>query len=476
MDAGIPAFSRSGSSGFQRVVAAFLGGEQLPFASVLSVERMERVFARHGCQFGTHGIYTTAIMVWSFLGQVLRDGKEASCQAAVARVVGYCQQQKLAAPTEDTGDYCRARGKLSESALRGLSCDVAGELEQQADSRWLWQGRHHAKLIDGFTFTMPDTPENQAAYPQAKTQQPGIGLPIARCVAILSLATACVMDAAIGPYQGKESGETALFRTLFASLAAGDIAVMDRYYCSFLMIALLAAQGTHTCARKHHLRHSDFRRGQRLGKYDHLIEWTRPPRPDWMDAETYARIPATLLLRELRFTIVEPGRRTQTMDLITTLTDADEYSVEDIAELYGFRWNAELDLRSIKLNLNLGHVRCKSPAMVRRELWTTLLAYNLIRTTAAGAALLHRKTPREISFTGTCQYVLASWMQLSGGLIAADTLEDYLSLMLKQIAACVVAHRPGRLEPRVLKRRRHGYPLMMKPRSDLRSELQKRCT
>jgi putative transposase len=476
MDRGLPDFPRSGSSGFQAVVAAFLGGEPLPFANILSAERIERIFAKHGCQFGLHGVYTTALMVWSFLGQVLRDGKDASCQAAVARVVSYCQQQGRAVPTDDTGDYCRARGKLSEFALRGVSCDVAEELERQADPGWLWKGRHHAQLIDGFTFTMPDTPQNQAVYPQAKTQQPGIGLPIARCVAILSLATACVRDVAIGPYSGKESGETALLRTLFASLAAGDIAVMDRYYCSFLMIALLLAQGTHTCARKHHLRHSDFRRGRRLGKYDHLIEWTRPQRSEWMDEETYALIPETLLLRELRFSLVEPGRRTRTIDIITTLTDDKEYSSQDIAELYGFRWNAELDLRSIKSNLNLAHVRCKSPAMVRRELWTTLLAYNLIRTTAAGAALRHRKQPRQISFTGTCQYVLASWMQLSGGLIEAAALDDYLAAMLAQIAACEVAHRPGRLEPRVLKRRRHGYPLMTKPRNELRRELHKRCT
>lgn len=476
MDRGIPDFPRSGSSGFQAVVAAFLGGDHLPFASILSAERIERIFTRHNGQFGLHGVYTTALMVWSFLGQVLRDGKDASCQAAVARVVSFCQQQRLAVPTDDTGDYCRARAKLSESALRGLSCDVAEELERQAEPGWLWKEQHHAKLVDGFTFTMPDTPQNQAVYPQSVTQQPGVGLPIARCVAILSLATACVTDVALGPYQGKESGETALLRTLFASLAAGDIAVMDRYYCSFLMIALLLAQGTHTCARKHHLRHSDFRRGRRLGKYDHLIVWTRPQRPEWMDEETYAQIPATLQLRELRFHIVEPGRRTRTIDLITTLTDADEHSPADIAELYGFRWNAELDLRSIKSNLNLAHVRCKSPAMVRRELWTTLLGYNLIRTTAAGAALWHQKRPREISFTGACQYVLASWMQLSSDLIDAAALADYLNVMLRQIAACEVALRPGRLEPRVLKRRRHGYPLMMKPRNELRRELHERCT
>lgn len=476
MAAAIPNSSRRDSGSFQKVVDAFLSGEGLPFAEILSAERIERIFAKHGGLFGRHGVYTTAIVVWSFLSQVLRDGKEASCQAAVARVVGYCQQQGLDTPTVDTGDYCRARAKLSVAALRQLSGDVADHLEQEADASWLWKGKHHAKLIDGFTFTMPDTPHNQARYPQQTAQKPGVGLPIARAVAILSLATACVMDLAMGPYKGKETGESALLRSILGSLAAGDIAVMDRYYCSFMMIALLLVQGTHTCARKHHLRHSDFRRGRRLGKYDHLIVWTRPQRPKWMDEEMYAEIPEQLVLREIRFHIIEPGRRTKTIDVITTLIDADECTKEDIAQLYGFRWNSELDIRSLKSNLNLAHVRSKSPAMVHREVWTTLLGYNLIRTTAAGAALVHGKQPRQLSFTATCQYVLASWMQLSAGLIAESMLESYLMMMLKQIAACEVANRPGRLEPRVLKRRRHGYKLMQQPRDELRRELRKHCT
>jgi putative transposase len=475
MAQGIPHSPDRGSCSFRKVVDAFLGGEGLPFADILSAERIERIFAKHGCRFGVRGVYTTALMVWSFLSQVLRDGKEASCQSAVARVVSYCEQQGLAAPTEDTGDYCRARAKLSAGALHELSNEVAEEMEQAADEGWLWKGRH-AKLVDGFTFTMPDTPQNQSVYPHPKTQKPGVGLPIARAVAIVSLATACVMDLAIGPYKGKETGETALLRSMLGSLAAGDVAVMDRYYCSFMMIALLLSQGTHTCARKHHRRHSDFRRGRRLGKYDHIIVWTRPPRPEWMDEQTYARIPQTLELREIRYNIVEPGRRTRTIDVITTLVDADEYAKEDIAELFGFRWNSELDIRSIKSSLNLGHARCKSPQMVHREVWTTILGYNLIRTTAAGAALLHDKRPRQISFTGACQYVLASWMQLSCGLIEASSLQNYLQLMLRQIAGCEVANRPGRLEPRVLKRRRHGYKLMQQPRDILRRELRNKCT
>lgn len=472
---GIPDFPNRHSGSFQKVVDAFLSVEGLPFADVLSADRIERIFAKHRCLFGLHGIYSSAIMVWSFLSQVLRDGKEASCQAAVARVVSYCEQSGMASPTSDTGDYCRARAKLHEAALHELTCEVANDLETTADEPWLWKGKH-AKLIDGFTFTMPDTAKNQAEYPQQQAQKPGCGQPIARVVAILSLATACVMDAAIGPYSGKETGELALLRSMLQSLCKGDIAVMDRYYCSFMMIALLLSQGVDTCARKHHLRHSDFRRGKRLGKYDHIIVWTRPQRPQWMDEDTYAQIPERLELREIRYNIVIPGRRTKTIDVITTLTDAREHTKEEIADLYGFRWESELDIRSIKESLNLGHVRCKSPQMVRCELWTTLLGYNLIRITAAGAALIHDKRPRQISFTSTCQYVLASWMITSCEMIEPINVYDYYCSLLRQIAECEVANRPGRLEPRVVKRRPKPYKLMQKPRNELRRELRKRCT
>ena len=463
--------SRSGRSNFQQVVASFLSQPGLPFAGILSADRIERIFSRHGNLFGVGRIYCTAVMVWSFLGQVLRDGKEASCQAAVARVVAYQEQHDALAPTSDTGDYCRARNKLSEAALRDVSVEVAAEMQEQAPAEWLWKGRH-AKLVDGFTFTMPDTRQNQAEYPSPKTQKKGVGLPIARAVAILSLATACAMDLAIGPYSGKETGETALLRQLLGSFHPGDVAVMDRYYCSFMMIALLLGRNVEVCARMHQRRHVDFRRGRRLGKYDHIIVWTKPPRPAWMDQATYDAIPERLELREIRYNVVEPGYRTKTITIATTLTDAEVYSPEDIAELYGFRWNSELDIRSIKQSLNLAHVRCQSPEMVRKELWTTMLGYNLIRTTAAAAAVLHNKQPRQISFTSTCQYVLASWTLLSNDLIAADRLQSYCRRMLSQIAACEVANRPGRLEPRVLKRRRHGYKLMQQPRCVLRAKLQ----
>ena len=467
---------RGGRASFQQIAESFLSQPGLPFAELLSAERIERIFAKHGGLFGLNGIYSTAVMVWSFLGQVLRDGKEASCQAAVARVVTHCQHLGQPGSTEDTGDYCRARSKLLAPALHEVCCEVGSELQLAAPEGWLWKGKRHAKLIDGFTFTMPDTPENQAKFPQPKSQQPGVGLPLARAIGILSLATACVMDAAIGPHAGKETGESALLRTILAALLPEDVAVFDRYCCSFMMIALLQLQGTDVCTRLHQKRRSDFRRGKRLGPDDHLIVWTRPERPTWMDEATYARIPATLELRELRYQVVEKGRRTKALTIVTTLTDAQEHTKQDLAELYGLRWNVELDIRHIKSSLNLGHLRCKDPDMIRREFWTTLLAYNLIRTTAAAAALLHHKLPRQLSFTSTCQYVLSAWMHWPCHSNQPQSAAQFCLGLLAQIAKCQVADRPGRLEPRVLKRRRHGYKLMQKPRSILRAKLRKTCT
>lgn len=310
MDAHIPDKRDPRSTGFQCVLDAFLARPGLPFSGLLSAERIEQVFAKHNAMFGTHGIYSTAVMVWSFLGQVLRDGKEAACQSAVARVMSYCLLRGEEPPDADTGDYCRARAKLSEPALRELTREMAAEMESNAEEAWLWKGLH-AKLIDGFTFTMPDTPHNQVRYPQQKAQKPGVGQPIARAVAILSLATAAIMDVAIGPYAGKQTGETALLRTILKSLSAGDVAVLDRYYCSFMMIALMLSQGTYVCTRMHQQRYTDFRRGRRLGKYDHVLQWHRPQRSEWMDEATYAQIPEILELRELRYNIVEKGRRTK---------------------------------------------------------------------------------------------------------------------------------------------------------------------
>jgi hypothetical protein len=190
-----------------------------------------------------------------------------------------------------------------------------------------------------------------------------------------------------------------------------------------------------------------------------------------MSPEQYDQIPETLTLREVQFDVKIPGRRVETLTVITTLTDPQKYSRQDIADLYGFRWNAELDIRQIKQTLHLDHVRCKTPNMVRRELWVTLLAYNLIRKVIATAAAVHQKQPRQLGFTRACQSLLASWMLLATG--ACQEVHALYTMMLAHIAANEVANRPGRIEPRVLKRRRHRYPLMRRPRAQLQAELGK---
>lgn len=466
----LPDSPRRNSKSFQKLVDVFFKQPGLPFSEVLTAETIEAAFVKHDGLFGMGAIYSTATILWAFLGQVLQDGKMAACQSAVAGIIGHRQLLGLSVPTQDTGDYCRARAKLNEHALHQLSCAVAQSTEAEADQRWLFKGRH-AKLVDGFTFTMPDTPKNQSEYPQAQSQKPGIGFPIARCVAIVSLATACVLDLAIGPYAGKGTGETALLRQLMNGFSKGDIAVLDRYYCSFMIIAAMLSSGADICCRKHQLRKSDFRRGKRLGKFDHLIVWQRPQKPRWMDEATYQSIPEEITLREIKFTISQPGFRDKSFIVITTLTDPTEYPKEEIGELYGFRWNVELDIRSIKSNLNLDHVRCKSPKMIRRELWTTLLAYNLIRSTATAAAMLHDIQPRQIGFTSTVQFVLQEWKQISKGKLAEAKLTEFYKVMLKGIAGCQVGDRPGRIEPRVVKKRPKTYKLMTKPRAVLKQEL-----
>lgn len=455
---------------FDVVAEAFRRKAGLPFAEVLTGESIQRVFREENALFGQNDLFSTDIVLWAFLAQTLRDGKGAACAAAVADIATYMLQTGQRPPCGDTGDYCRARAKLSLPALRRLVVESAQGVEREAHASWLWKGLH-PKLVDGFTFTMPDTPENQAAFPQAAGQAPGVGFPIARCCAVLSLASACVCDLAAGPYEGKQTGELALLRDLLNAFEENDLVVFDRYYCSYMMLALLMLRGVRVCARLHQRRLSDFRQGRRLGQDDHLITWTRPARPEWMSEAECARIPETLTLREVRFNVAVPGRRTETLTVITTLTDAEEFSKEDIAALYGFRWNVELDIRSIKQTLGLDHLRCKTPGMVRRELWVTLLAYNLIRTVIATAATVHGKQPRRLGFALACQTILASWMLGSTG-SCSDAPAMYAT-MLGHIAANEVANRPGRIEPRVLKRRRHRYPLMQRPRDELRAELGK---
>jgi putative transposase len=455
---------------FRLCLAPFLQGSGLPFAEALTEEQIAAAFAAEGVAFGESegAVYTPSITLWAFLSQVLHGGELRSCAAAVSRVIVLLLALEREPCSTDTGAYCRARAKLPEKVLQRLTCDTGRRLEAAVPEAWLWYGRH-VKLVDGTTATMPDTPCNQRAYPQNTAQQPGLGFPIVRMVLLLSLATAAVCGAAFGPYAGKETGESALLRSLLNDLNPGDILLGDRYYCSYFLLALASLREVDWAARLHQRRKTDFRRGRCVGQSDHLVTWHRPQRPDWMDENTYALIPKTMTVREIKVQIHEPGFRVEEFVVATTLLNPWLYPTAAIAELYHYRWNAELDLRALKQSLALEPLHCKSPEMVRKELWTCWLAYNLIRKTIAQAAQLAAKLPRQISFAGARQTLAASWDRLSTAAPAA--MPTWSAVQLTAIASREVGNRPNRVEPRAIKRRPKPHKLLKIPRREARKEL-----
>jgi hypothetical protein len=448
----------------------FLQAAGLPFAAVLTEEEVDEALAAEGVTFGEldGSVYTPALTLWGWLSQVLQTGELRSCSAAVSRIIVLLLALGRDPCSSDTGAYCRARAKLPAVVLRRLAVQVGQKLEEQAPADWLWHGRH-VKLADGSTLTTPDTPANQAAYPQSTAQKPGLGFPIVRMVVLLSLATGLLCDMALGPYAGKETGENALLRTVWDALSPGDILLADRLYCSYCLLALALQRNVDCVLRQHQRRKTDFRRGQCIAKGDHVVVWRRPPRPEWMDEATYATIPATLRLREILVEVHERGFRVEKLVVVTTLLDEKRYPAEDLAQLYQYRWNAELDLRSLKQSLAMDHLRCQSPEMVRKEIWTAWLGYNLIRKSIAQAALLHGKLPRQIGFAGARQAIAASWDRLSDA--TPPMIGQLATVQFETIASHEVGNRPNRVEPRAVKRRPKPHKLLTKPREEARKEL-----
>jgi hypothetical protein len=459
---------RPAAAPFQTVLASFAQTAGLPFQEVLTAAQIERVAAEEGVQFGSAAgtIYSVAVTLWAFLAQVL--SKEKACVAAVARILVLRLTLGLAPCAEESGAYCKARAKLPERFLQRLALDVGHHVERAAPTAWLWKGRH-VYLADGSTVSMPDTPANQQAYPQPRTQKAGLGFPIARVVVLLALATAVLAGAAIGPYLGKNQGEPALLRTLLDQLQAGAVLLGDRYYGSYWLVALAQARGIDVVFRQHHRRGYDFRRGVRLGPDDHIVVWTKPKRPKWLDEETYASLPGTLTVREVRTQVSVPGCRTRELVAVTTLLDAAAYPKENITDLYHERWHVELDIRSIKSHLAMDILRCKTPEMVRKEIWAHLLAYNLTRKVMAQAAVDQGVNPRTISFMGAVQNLNEFRLLLVTA--SADQQRALATALFAAVVSHRVGNRPDRWEPRAVKRRPKPLRYLTKPRPEARAEL-----
>lgn len=443
---------------FRRAVAEARKHGDLYFASLLSEDRILELFG--GTRWFWQGwIYTPAVTIWVFLSQCLSE--DHSCRDAVAGLIAWRLARGLRRCSAQTGAYCTAREDLPEEACSGLMRETGREADEEAPAEWRWHG-HRVLDVDGSTLTMPDTPENQAEYPQVPGQKPGCGFPIARIVVVFSLAVGTVLNAAIGKYQGKQTGENSLFRTLHGMLQEGDVVLADRCFSGWFDLALIRRRDAHVVVRKHQMRATDFRTGQHLGKDDHLVSWTKPPRPKWMSPEDYADLPESLTVREVRVRVPQKGFRTKELVVVTTLLDAERYSADDLALLYRRRWQAELHLRSLKVVLQMDHLRCKTPHRVRNELYMHLVAYNLIRRTMAVAAARAAAEPWTVSFKGTLQ-TLERLLPLLATKLSTD---DWCDALLDAIATHVVGNRPDRVEPRVKKRRPKSYRKMTKPRRE----------
>jgi hypothetical protein len=431
------------------------------FAGWLPAARVEQVLEEEGAVASRECCYSPLITLWTFLSQVLSP--DHSCREAVARLRAFltCEGQSKCSP--GSGPYCKARQRLPENACARLAREAGRHLHEQVQDTTLLLGRP-IKLVDGTTVSMPDTPANQAAYPQLKAQKPGLGFPLVRLVALLSLASGAVLDVAFAPYEGKNTGEPTLFRQLWRSLFSGDVVVGDRYFASYWDLALLAMCGVDSVYRQHQLRLTREQRIKRLGDQDYLLRLPRPTRPDWMDADSYARVPAEIVVREVTIQVRVPGFRVNELTLVTTLCDAQLVTRQELGRVYRTRWQAELDLRTIKVTMQMEILRCKTPEMVRKEIWMHLLAYNLIRTVMSEAASRHSLRPREVSFTGAWQTLLAYRpLMEQASLTSLTVLYDDL---LKTIAYHRVGDRPNRYEPRAIKRRPKSQALLMVPREE----------
>ena len=394
-----------------------------------------------------------------FIEQVL--GADHSCQDTVARGVSARVARGQAMCSLNSGPYCKARQRLALGLIERLGREVGSKLCSEQPAHWLWRGRQ-VKLVDGTTVSMPDTPENQACFPQSREQKPGLGFPLARLVAIVSLSCGAVLEWASGPCEGKSTGETALMWQLAHKLKPGDIVIADRFYTSYFLIALLRTLGVDIVMRQHQRRHTDFRRGWRQGVRDHIVMWDRPPRPAWMSKETYVTMPESMTMREVR-----SGGWT----LVSTLLDAPQVSKQELVELYCQRWKIELDLRAIKSIMQMDVLRCKSPPMVQKEIAVHLLAYNLVRSVMGQAAYMADVLPRQLSFKAALQMLRAFEENLR--YCPRGRLSVQHACLIAGIAQCRLPHRPGRVEPRAVKRRPKPRRLLTTPRKVLREKLVK---
>jgi Transposase DDE domain len=402
-------------------------------------------------------IYSVRRTFWGFLSQVLNPN--CPCREIVRQIQALFALQGGGRVDEGTGGYCQARDRLPVDLLARLRCAAAASAQKAAA---LWFGLC-PKVIDGTSASMADTKKNQRAYPQPSGQKPGCGFPLMKLVGVFCLSTGALLDYAKG---NKHQHELFLFQKIVDQFKKGDLALADRGFSSFALIALLLLRGAHSLFRLHHARPADMRRGKRLGKNDRLVVWLKPwdwQRPRFLPKALWNLLPKELTVRVVRFNLEIPGFRTKSVTLVTTLLDARAYPARELAALYARRWKIELWFRDIKTSMGMEVLRCKSPKMAHKELEMFFIAYNLIRCLMVNASAINDVPLERLSFKGTVDAA----RQFSAAIAQARSKKkqnQLIAQLLETIARDQVPDRPGRREPRAVKRRPKPYPLLNRPR------------
>ena len=410
--------------------------------------------------FSRQRIFSKANTFWGFFSQVL--DAEGGCQEVVRRFQAFAATQKTTVPSSSTAAYCAARRKLETSSLERILSHTTAKL-QQSNTDACWLG-HRVVVVDGTGLSTPDTPANQQVWPQPRSQKPGCGFPQLRLCACFCLHTGALLSHQIG---SRKNHELPLLRKQWSTFKSGDIFLGDKGFCSYYDVSKFKDQGVNsviTLARRKPV--TDSTAIKVLGKGDLLIHW---PKPVWSKRSSYTKeewyaLPDQLTLRQIKVIINTPGFRAKEFYIITTLTDARRYSAKALAELYYQRWDVELFFRDIKTTLGMDILRCKSPEMVYKEILMHFIVYNSIRRLMFEAASQQDILPRTISVKGSLQ-ALRQWQPiLNQADIKPLERQRLMVLLYEAIADATLCERPGRREPRCVKRRPKPFQLMTAPR------------
>lgn len=444
---------------FRTVRDKFANDTGLPFGRILTREHVLRVLEDEGHEYRQR-IFCPLTTLWGWLSQCLSQDK--SLNEVVSRVLAHRVATGLPACSASSAGYCKARDRFPMSVMVRLAKEIGQQVHDSAADSWHWHGRE-VFLVDGTGLSMPDTDENQLAFPQIRSIKRGLGFPVMRAVAMISLATGTVVDFAFAAHEGKGTGEGRLLRGMLDTLSPGAVLVADRLYPSYSTVAALLERGIDMVSVSHKSRTVDFNEGFRLGEKDHIVEW-RKRKFDKRDAgvtrEQYDALPDTVTVREFVIEIESRDGGTEPAIVVSTIVDP-QIPQQDLSDLYWRRWNCELDLRSVKQSMHLDVLRCKTPEMVEKEIWCHLLAYNLLRGVMVASAKRTGLTPRQLSVKGTMQAVES----FTPAMMAINDNEALYDALLTTVSAHRVGNRPGRQEPRKRKRRHAWRDYLMVPRN-----------